>query len=239
MTKKSYYEELIYRHNIVSIMGGSDISIDPFNGSLMMSKRGRLMWQGKAHNAMFQFVRCFERNSPILKAQFVEFAARMDSKLDNRDYPMQTHSDFRRATETSREVSASSIFITLNIMLQTLKDELSISKQKFLNAEPLYSGQSFGNVAWVASNNARHADEWRVQWLTEKYFTDTQLRSVKVLASVLGYGFSDYRNLSGEICAPVLAAITNSDFDILERDLFTFANNLAVGVENNKGSATP
>lgn len=255
MTQRSIYEELMNKHNIVSIMGGSDLALDPTTGSLMMSKRGSLMWQGKAHNAMFQLLRDFEMNAPKLKAQFAEIldsyvreaelvdasnrnAKEIVQKMMNNEAvdgdEMHALSDSRGATQTSREVCAASIFITLNIMLQALQQELGVDQQKFLQSGPLYSGQSFGNVAWAASNNARHADEWRVQWVTNRSFTDQQMKSVRVLAAVLNHTVQDYRYLAGTVCASILAVISNGDFDILERGLFSYANNLAIGVENDK-----
>lgn len=255
MAKQSMYEELMKKHNIVSILGGSDLALDLTTGGLMMSKRGDVMWQGKAHNAMFQFVRDFEMNAPKLKSQFAEILESSVKEVAFVDYlnkhgeeiakkmmnnepiagnEMHELSDRRGATQTDREVSAASIFITLNNMLQSLKDELEVDQQKCLQSGPLYSGQSFGNVVWAASNNARHADEWRVQWVANKSFTQKQLNSVRILAPVLGHEEKDYRFLAGEVCDRVLAVISNGDFDILERELFTFANNLAAGVDNNK-----
>lgn len=255
MAKQSMYEELMIKHNIVSIIGGSDLALDTTTGGLMMSKRGDVMWQGKAHNAMFQFVRDFEMNVMKLKSQFAEIlgsyvqeAALVDRSnkhaetmlrimIDNKHIDgnkMHELSNQRRATQAGREICAASIFITLNTMLQSLKDELGVDQQKFLQSGPVYSEQSFGNIVWAASNNARHANEWRVQWIANKSFTSKQLNSVRILAQVLGHDEKNYGFLAGEICAQVLAVVSCGDFDILERGLFTFANNLAVGVENNK-----
>jgi hypothetical protein len=257
MAKKSMYEELMNKHNIVSIMGGSDLAIDPVTGDLKMGKRGDLMWQGKAHNSMFQFVRDYEMKAPRLKAQFAEIleshikeAGLVDalnkhaeetakSWMQNQPHhsdgeEMHALSDSRGATCVGREVCAASIFVTFNTMLQALKDELEVDNQKFLQSGPLYTAQSFGNVVWAASNNARHADEWRVEWVANGAFNNQQLKSIRVLAPVLGYEEKDYKHLAGEICARILEIVSGGDFDILERGLFTFANNLAAGVENNK-----
>ncbi len=70
MSKPSRYEELMNKHNIVSIKGGSDLALDLATGGLAMSKRGDLKWQGKAHNAMFKFVRNFEMYEPQLLSLF-------------------------------------------------------------------------------------------------------------------------------------------------------------------------
>lgn len=255
MTKPSMYEELMKKYDIVSIKGGSDLALDLATGGLMMSKRGDLMWKGKAHNSMFQFVRDYEMNAPKLKSLFAEIVdshekeatlvdasnnlaeeisqASLRKELKN-GAEMHALSDARGAFKVGREVCAASIFVTLNNMLQALKDELEIDQQKFLTSTPQFSGQSFGNVVWAASNNARHADEWRVEWVKNGEFNKQQLKSVEVLAPVLGYGLTDYRFLAGEICAPILAAISNDTFDLLELALFTYANSLAAEVENIK-----
>lgn len=255
MAKQSMFEELMNKHNIVSIMGGSDFAMDPITGGLKMSKHGDVMWKGKAHNAMFKFLRDYEMNAPKLKAQFAEIldshaneATIIDSlnqhaeeiarkimtnePIDGEE--MHALSNAQGASRMSRDVCAASIFIKLNTMLQTLQDGLEIDQQKFLQSGPLYSKQSFGNIVWAASNNARHANEWRVEWIANKAFNKKQLKSVQVLAPVLGHEKKDYRFLAGEICIRILDVLSCGNFDTLERTLFTFANNLAVGVENDK-----
>lgn len=245
------------KYNIVSIMGGSDLALNRATGSLVRSKRGDLMWQGKAHNAMFQFVRNYEMNEPKLKAQFAEILAsnKKESELvkASNEYAeamalkslneelidglhMHKLNNEHGSTVARREVNASSIFITLNNMLQVLKVELEIDQQKFLQSGPLYEGQSFGKIVWAASNNARHADEWTIHWVANKHFSKLQLKSVRVLAPVLGHSEMDYRFLTGNICSKILSIISKDDFETLERSLFTFANNLANRVENNKAA---
>jgi len=204
---------------------------------------------------MFQFINDYITNWPklhqlfsdiaeshIQEAQLVEAqnarAEEQARKMFNKEsYDSQTMHDLsmqQGGARTSREIGAGSIFVVLNTMLDELKKDLQISEDKFCKSGPLFASQSFGAVVRAASNNFRHMEEWRAQLAAKKPYTKQQLNSIEVLAPVLGFEQKDYGLLADNVCPQVLDVLGGNDFEELERHLFTFANKLAVGVENNK-----
>jgi hypothetical protein len=249
------YGILMNKHNIKSVIGGSDIALDPQSMSIQSNRRGDIRWQGKAHNAMFQFINEYITNWPKLHQLFSEITASYVQEKESttaqnahaEDYakkvlnnePVDNEKMYALSSEKSgiingRQIAAGTIFVVLNTMFQELKKDLEIDGDKFGKSGPLFQQQTFGKVVWAASNNFRHAEEWRAQWVADKSFKDQQLQSVTVLAPVLGFEQKDYRFLSCNVCPETLAVLSNGNFEILEQHLFSFANALADGVENIK-----
>lgn len=254
------YESLMKKYDIHSLMGGSDLALIPGTIGIQLDRRGSIMWQGKAHHAMFLFTNSYisnwqklhqlydevivsyreeQENINAQNARADEYTMNLLNKQPVDRKKMHTLNSKHNGILTSREINSGSIFVVLNTLLDELKKDLGIDINKFANSSPFFKEQSFGKVIWAASNNFRHAEEWRAQWVSIKSFSDQQLKSVKVLATVLDFENDDYRFLARNVCPDILMVLSSGSFETLEQYLFSFANNLAEGVENKKNTGEP
>lgn len=248
MRKPPEYEWLMKTYNITTLMGGSDLALDRAAGGLVQNRRGGISWEDSKFDAMFQFVRTYQMNEPTLFLLFEQIKTSVIKESEliralNMDAEQRAHemlkgrqvkynsmhalSDECGAAKVGRDACAGTIFVILNTLLRGLQKDLGVKENDFKNLQPHFGCESFGSVVVAASNNFRHYDEWTTTWVKDKNFTDQQLKSVETLAVLLDITPNDYRFLSGNVCPKILSLLSGEDYNLLNKNLFLFANNLA------------
>jgi hypothetical protein len=123
----------------------------------------------------------------------------------------------------------------LSGLLQSFKDDMDATKDDWDKSAPLIQGCSVGMILAASANNFRHIDEW----IKSESPTAQQLASIRVLAAAfcepIALDGADHR-FRREISADALEFPSSGDFELLGRNLFTFANNM---VKRRAHEATP
>lgn len=246
MGKPPDYAMLVKEHELKILVPGSDLGMK--NGDLVLNRRGGLAWQDPKFDALFQFVQGYRMNEPtigFLFEQVLQAEAREEELVNELNAaaqkqaedmvaglppsPHMVHSlsDERGAQSIGQDACAGSILVILNNLLKALQKDLAASDDLFNGVGELNHGKSFGHVVFAAANNFRHCDEWTEEWVRAKQFTGKKVKSVQVLAAVLGRTPEEYRFLSGNVCSEVLAVLSRKDYRQLTRKLFRFAKELS------------
>jgi hypothetical protein len=235
------YREIAERYDLGSLKVGGDLQLTA-SGDLKMTRDGDCQLGNDIHNALHRAVVRWQFNAPTLKAllDFVVNAerARAEQKDDlesvaqqlvvQRDEAIESwhrlHHDIG-INEFATQAYAGTIMVVLS---QTLRREWTdLNKPSaWETAGELLQGRSFGAVVEAASNNFRHSDEWAAAVTP----TDQQLKSMEVLADVLGFGSPTMgvaRELRSNVCPEALKAVSCGRFESLMDRFFFYARALA------------
>jgi hypothetical protein len=131
------------------------------------------------------------------------------------------------ALSISHDACAGTVLVIVNTILEGLRDDID-GEQYWSVVPPLINGYSLGQIIKAGSNNFRHYDEWTLQWVKEKNFTDQQNRSAKVIMKILGE--TEPRMVSTNVCGKLLVALCNGEYEKLESLVFSFAKGLVESI---------
>ena len=114
----------------------------------------------------------------------------------------------RESDTVLRDAFAGTIAVVLHDMVRGYWRAQSGSKTEWKDAGPKIAGFSLPQILAAAVDNFRHYEEWD----TQKGATLTQVRSVRILAAVLGIPLKKHSKrppFRGNVCWPVLEALAS------------------------------
>lgn len=235
------YREIAERYDLGSLKVGGDLQLTA-SGDLKVTRDGDLQLGNDVHNALHRTVVRWQFNAPTLKVlfDFVVDAERAGAEqkgelesvtqqlVAQRDEAIESWHRLHHEigiNEFAPQVYAGTIMVVLG---QTLRREWAdLNKPStWETAGELLHGRSFGEVVEAASNNFRHSDEWAAAVAP----TDQQLKSMEVLADVLGFDSPRVgiaRELRSNVCPEALETVSCGRFENLVDRFFFYARALA------------
>ena len=248
------YDHLIARNSISALESSGDLTLR--NGDIALTRWGDLMFNNADYSAFVRLVQTWRYNFPAMSATYRSMQRTFDEEasaehtlnslggkpwgpalgplggLDPDGY--HAASDRIAAARASRGVYSATIVLFLSRLLATFRADISANMAEWCGSGSLIAGCSFGQIVEAAANNVRHADEW----LTASPPTSQQLKSVNVLAAVLGIPLptnGSIRKFAADVSSPLLRLLSQ-DFLQLERCMFDFAGSLLATRESRAAS---
>jgi len=234
------YRALAVRYDLGTLKQGGDLQLNA-NGGLKMTRDGDLQLGDETHNALHRLVVRWQFNAPALKTLFdyvvqsPEIKSRYTDELNELAPRMRMNSEAVErwheirhelgVEEYGPEAYAGTIMVVISALLRREWEDLN-KPSTWDTAGNLLAGQSFGTVVVSAANNFRHFDEWAAT----ADATEQQMRSIRVLAPVLGLALdpSGKRHpIRTNVCPEILMTLSNGNFETLMDSFFGYARSLA------------
>jgi hypothetical protein len=233
------YEDVVRKFDLTRLVGGSDIQVQP-DGDFALTKDGDFKLGDDKFNALFRLTERWRLNEPTLQVLFASVYDASTTKATfendlNRVAPrLQIHNatdvlNFHRLNDQvavhtiGRESYSGTIVVVLQALLRRAWSDLSAKEELWNKSGQLIAGRSFGEIVEASANNFKHNDEWAIT----NPFCKRQQKSVDVIADVFGlHQVKEKRVLARNVCPEVLDAVCGADFEMLNRRLFEFANDM-------------
>jgi hypothetical protein len=234
------YRALVARYDLGTLKQGGDIQFDA-GGHLKMTRDGDLQLGDEPHNALHRLVVRWQFNAPALGTLFdfvvmsPEKKSQYEDELNEVVLRMRTSADAVNrwheirhqmgVEEYGPEAYAGTVMVVLGALLRREWADLN-RPPTWDTAGSVSAGQSFGAVVEAAANNFRHFDEWAARVDA----TDQQMKSMRVLAPVLGLALDPAGKrhpIRTNVCPEVLMALSSGNFENLMDGFFGYARCLA------------
>jgi hypothetical protein len=218
--------------------GEADSTLDAA-GNIAITRDGDFQMGGTAVNAMFRLVDRWRVTDQATRALFLQIkdAESLASAMTGETAGQLALGKVKLYLETHEQVAAvkemaatfaGTIFVTLNNTLQRFREDIGIkeSDARWTSSGWLIQEHSIGEIASAASNNFRHYDEWAATSAP----TMQQLRSMRVVAKVLGCDAVDQRGhptLRANVCDRMLAPVCGGSPDSLAERMFEYCKVIA------------
>ena len=235
------YREIAERYDLGSLKVGGDLQLTA-SGDLKVTRDGDLQLGDDVHSALHRAVVRWQFNARTLKVLFdfvvdaERATAEQKGELENvaqqlvaqRDEALESwhriHNEIG-INAFAPQVYAGTIMVVLSQLLR--REWADLNKPSIWDtAGELLHGRSFGAVVEAASNNFRHSDEWAATVTP----TEQQLKSMEVLADVLGIApptTGVARELRSNVCPEALKAVSCGRFENVVDRFFFYARALA------------
>ena len=189
-------------------------------------------------NAMFRLVNRWRVTDQATRALFLQIkdAESLASAMTEEIAGLLTlepkrYVETQERVEAVTEMAASfagTVFVTLNNTLQRFRNDIGIkeSDAKWASSGRLIQEHSIGEITSAAAANFRHYDEWDATSTPKPQ----QLRSIQVIAKVLGYDATDqggHRTFRGNVCDRMLAPVCGGSPDALTERMFEYCKVIA------------
>jgi hypothetical protein len=239
ITKLSY-SEIAERYDLGSLKTGGDFQLTE-DGDLATTVDYDIKIGDDLHNALHRVVVRWQMEAPVLSQMFEDVLGAEDNRrayetmiealLSRKSLDVETTDDFLELQEAIGQNQsgpgnlAGAIAVALYNLLKREWVDLG-RPHTWETAGAGVSGHSFGTIIEATANNFRHADEWA----REATPNEQQLRSIRVLADVLGTPVSTSgarHPIRGNVCPKVLLIASNGSFEQLMDRTFYFARALA------------
>jgi hypothetical protein len=233
------YLETLSRFGLQRLNSGEADSILDADGNIAATRDGNWQMGGTAVNAMFRLVDRWRVTDQATRALFLQTkdAESLASAMTGETAGLLTLEP-KRYMETQERVAAvkemaatfaGAVFVTLNNTLQRFREDIGIkaSDAKWTSSGWLIQEYSIGEIASAASINFRHHDEWAATSAPN----DQQLRSMRVLAKVLGCDATDqsgHPTVRTNVCDQMLASVCGGSPDLLAERMFEYCKAIAV-----------
>jgi hypothetical protein len=247
-TRPPAHADIAHKYGLIPIQHGLDFSQTP-DGDLATTVDFDLKMGDDQQNGLHRLVVSWRFNEPALRGNFNYVVESFDSektlnvelndvasRLLQADAIERYHEiqDEIGVLSFGRDAAAGTIMVVLANLLHRLRVYLGFHPLKFTTStptewfasQPTFAGHSFGVVLDAAAANFRHHDEWA---RTEPP-SDQQLRSITVMADVLGKMIAPdgaKHPFRGNACPEILLALSNGKFEVLNKNLFAFARTLS------------
>jgi hypothetical protein len=232
------YLETLSRFGLQRLNSGeADLVLDG-NGNIAITKDGNLQMGVTPVNAMFRLVERWRVTDHATRAMFLQIkdAESLASAMTEETAGLLTlepkrYMETQEQVEAVREMAASfagTVFVTLNNTLQRFRNDIGIkeSDPKWTCSGRLIQEHSIGEIASAAAANFRHYDEWDATSTPNPQ----QLRSIQVIAKVLGYNATvqgGHRTFRGNVCDRMLAPVCGGSPDALTERMFEYCKVIA------------
>lgn len=232
------YLETLTRFGLQRLNSGEADSILDAAGNIAVTRDGDFQMGGTAVNAMFRLVDRWRVTDQATRALFLQIkdAESLASAMTEETAGLLTLEP-KRYMETQERVAAvkemaatfaGAVFVTLDNTLQRFREDIGIDRldAKWTSSGRLIQEHSIGEIASAASNNFRHYDEWAATSPP----TPQQLRSMRVLAKVLGCDAVDQGRrptLRTNVCDRILATVCGGSPDSLAECMFEYCKVIA------------
>jgi hypothetical protein len=233
------YLETLSRFGLQRLNSGEADSILDAAGNIAVTRDGDFQVGGAAVNAMFRLVERWRVIDQATRALFLQIknAESLASAMTADTAGQLTLGKVKLYLETQEQVAAvkemvasfaGTVFVTLNNTLQRFREDIGINESdaKWTSSGRLIQEHSIGEIASAASAKFRHYDEWAATSTP----TTQQLRSMRVIAKVLGYDATDQRGhptLRANVCDRMLAPVCGGSPDSLTERMFEYCKAIA------------
>jgi hypothetical protein len=233
------YLETLARFGLQRLNSGEADSFVNAAGNIARARDGDWQMGGTAVNAMFRLVNRWRVTDQATRVLFLQIkdAESLASAMTEETAGLlalgeaKLYLEIQERVEAVKEMAATfagAVFVTLNNTLRRFREDIGIkeSDAKWTSSGWLIQGHSIGEVASAASNNFRHYDEWAATSAP----TNQQLRSMRVVAKVLGCDAVDQRGhptLRANVCDRMLAPVCGGSPDVLAERMFEYCKAIA------------